>query len=230
VPRLALVADKKVANLGLALQGLGLPLPACQALTPSVTRDELEAEVRGALERALPPVPPAPTSAASVVIVIGARAQLMATAKAVAADLGAPANEITLATERNVWRQSDRVVLSPEAAAEARKGWRWRGHPSVVAIEAPVRPGANKWASAMLRALEPTLCWGVAEASRKGEDLLAWSESLGGLDVLALVDLDGTTTPAAALGTPLPVGRLDGKPATAALWASILCSRLLGDK
>jgi hypothetical protein len=80
----------------------------------------------------------------------------------------------------------------------------------------------------MLRALEPALCWGVAEASRKPEDLAAWSRSLGGIDVLALVDLEGTTTPAAALGAGLPVGTLDGQPATPQLWASILCTRLMG--
>ena len=64
----------------------------------------------------------------------------------------------------------------------------------------------------MLKALEPALCWGVAEASRKPEDLAAWSRSLGGVDVLALVDLEGTTTPAAALGAGVPVGTLDGEP------------------
>ena len=80
----------------------------------------------------------------------------------------------------------------------------------------------------MLRALEPALCWGVAEASRKPEDLASWSRSLGGIDVLALVDLEGTTTPAAALASGVPVGSLDGQPATPQLWASILCARLMG--
>jgi hypothetical protein len=79
----------------------------------------------------------------------------------------------------------------------------------------------------MLRALEPAICWGVAEASHKPEDLAAWSRALGGLDVLALVDLEGTTTPAAALAAAVPVGRLDGQPATPQLWANILCARLM---
>jgi hypothetical protein len=195
---------------------------------PATTREDLEVELRRALSRALPPLPTMPTSAAGVVAVVGPREQVMATAKLIAAEVGAPANEITLATERKVWRQSEHVVPSPEAAAESRKSWRWRGHPSVVAIEAPVRPNVTSWMGEMLRALEPTLCWGVAEASHKPEDLVAWSQALGGLDVLALVDLDGTTTPAAALTTALPVGQLDGKPATAEVWAKVLCSRLTG--
>jgi hypothetical protein len=151
----------------------------------------------------------------------------MATARSVAADVGAPVDEITLATERNVWRQTDQVVLSPEEAAESRRSWRWRGHPSVVAIESPVRPHPTEWTSSMLRALEPTVCWGVAQAAQKPEDLAAWSEALGGLDVLALVGLDDTTSPAAALSTQLPIGRLEGHLATAELWAKLLCSRLI---
>jgi len=220
--------DREISGFGLALQGLGVPLPACQAVLPATTREDLEVELRRALSRALPPLPTMPTSAAGVVAVVGPREQVMATAKLIAAEVGAPANEITLATERKVWRQSEHVVPSPEAAAESRKSWRWRGHPSVVAIEAPVRPNVTSWMGEMLRALEPTLCWGVAEASHKPEDLVAWSQALGGLDVLALVDLDGTTTPAAALTTALPVGQLDGKPATAEVWAKVLCSRLTG--
>ena len=92
------------------------------------------------------------------------------------------------------------MILSAEVAIEERRSWRWRDHPSVVAIEQDVRPERSAWTTEILQALEPTLCWGVAKASHKPEDLAAWSEALGGLDVLALVGLDSTTTPAAALG------------------------------
>jgi hypothetical protein len=167
-----------------------------------------------------------PRSATSVVAVVGPRGQVLETARALAADLGAPPEEVALATQRNVWRHQDRLISSPEAAVEERRSWRWRGHPTVVAIEASVRPNDDGWARTMLEALEPTLCWGVAEASRKPEDISAWSVALGGLDVVALVDLDGTTTPAAALAGSVPVGRLDGQPATPAAWARALCARL----
>jgi hypothetical protein len=219
---------RPVPDLVLALHGLGLPPTACAALSPGTSREALEAELRRALEAALPVLAPMPRSAASVVAVVGPRGQVMETARALAVDLGTPKDEVALATQRNVWRQQDRVIASPEDAVEERRSWRWRGHPSVVAIEVAVRPdGAGAaWAGAMLRAFEPTMCWGVAEASRKPEDVAAWSAALGGLDALALVDLDGTTTPAAALTTSLPVGRLDGHPATPEVWARVLCSRL----
>jgi hypothetical protein len=150
----------------------------------------------------------------------------MSTARVIARDLGASPDEVALATQRKVWRQQDRVIVSAEAAIEERRSWRWRDRPSVVAIEQDVRPERSAWTTSILQALEPTLCWGVAEASHKPEDLTAWSEALGGLDVLALVDLASTTTPAAALAAPIPVGRLDGEPATPALWATLLCARL----
>jgi len=56
--------------------------------------------------------------------------------------------------------------------------------------------------------------------------VLAWSDSLGGLDAIALDGLDDTTTPASILGTGIPVARLDGRPASAALWTALLLERL----
>jgi hypothetical protein len=218
----------EISGLGMALHTLGLPLPACQGIRSARTRDGLESELCRVLQLALPPLPGPPRSPTSVVAVIGPRDQVIAAARAVAADIGAPSEQIAIATQRKVWRRLEHVLGSPEAAAEERRSWRWRDRPSVVAIEQPVRPGGSQWASEMLRALEPALCWGVAEASHKPEDLAAWSQALGGLDVLALVDLEGTTTPAAALAAAVPVGRLDGQPATAQLWASVLCARLMG--
>jgi hypothetical protein len=129
----------------------------------------------------------------------------MSTARGIARDLGAPPDEVALATQRKVWRSQDRVIQSAEVAIEERRSWRWRDHPSVVAIEQEVRPDRSAWTTEILLALEPTLCWGVAKASHKPEDLAAWSDALGGLDVLALVE-----------------------PATPALWATLLCARLMG--
>jgi hypothetical protein len=216
-----------LSELGLALQSLGVPVQACTAVTPTATRETIEGELRRALDLALPALPPAPKSPKSVVAVVGPPNTVMSTAQGIARDLGASPDEVALATQRKVWRPQDRVILSAEVAIEERRSWRWRDHPSVVAIEQDVRPERSAWTTEILQALEPTLCWGVAKASHKPEDLEAWSESLGGLDMLALVELDSTTTPAAALAAPIPVGRLDGEPATPALWATLLCARLM---
>jgi hypothetical protein len=222
------VRPGELSGLGLAVHALGLPLPACQAVRSVTTREELEEELCRALQLALPPLPSRPKLPTSIVAVVGSRDEVMTAARAVVDDIGASRQELAVATQRPVFRSQERVLGPAEEVAEERRTWRWRGRPSVVAIEQPVRAGGTQWASDMLRALEPALCWGVAEASRKPEDLAAWSRSLGGIDVLALVDLEGTTTPAAALGAGVPVGTLDGQPATPQLWASILCTRLMG--
>jgi hypothetical protein len=227
-PPVSLERPGDLSGLGLAVHALGLPLPACQTVRSVTTREELEQELCRALQLALPPLPGPPKLPTSIVAVVGPRDEVMSVARAVTDDIGASREELAIATQRPVWRAQERVLGPVAEVAEERRAWRWRGRPSVVAIEQPVRAGGSPWASDMLRALEPALCWGVAEASRKPEDLASWSRSLGGIDVLALVDLEGTTTPAAALASGLPVGTLDGQPATPQLWASILCARLMG--
>ena len=189
-----------MSGFGWALHGLGLPLTTCQALRPSTTRHSLEAELGRALDLALPPVPSVPRSATSIVAVIGPQDHVLVMAQAVADEIGAAGDEMAIATQRKVWRRQDRIIATPEAAAEERRAWRWRDGPSVVVVEQPVRAGGSPWAAQVLRALRPTLCWGVTEASHKPEDVAAWSRSLGGLDVLAVVDLAGTTTPASMSG------------------------------
>jgi hypothetical protein len=92
-------------------------------------------------------------------------------------------------------------------------------------IDAPLgRPTA--WVAEVLGALEPTVVWGVVEASRKVEDIVSWSNDLGGLDALCLTCLDETVSPASPLRTGLPIALLEGQPATADRWADLLLSRL----
>jgi hypothetical protein len=78
----------------------------------------------------------------------------------------------------------------------------------------------------MIDALEPTMVWGAVDAGRKPEDLFDWSERLGGFDALGVTDVDATVSPAAVLQCGIPVGRLDGQPATPARWTSLLAPRL----
>jgi len=215
-----------------ALAGLGLPAAALVPVSLAITNGsaislaDVETALCRALSQVLAPLPPLPATPSSVVAVVGPRGQVMASARAFAKEIGAPSEEVVLATQRNVWRKDERVVTSPDGAREERRSWRWREHPAVVAVETPLRPYGNDWAADLLRALEPTLCWGVVEGSRKPEDVAAWSASLGGLDALAVVDVCSTTTPAAALGGSVPVGRIDGQEATPEAWAKLLCSRL----
>jgi hypothetical protein len=70
------------------------------------------------------------------------------------------------------------------------------------------------------------MVWGVVGADRKCEDIEAWSDSLGGLDALAVEHLERTVSPASVLRLGIPVARVDGQQATPALWAVLLAERL----
>jgi hypothetical protein len=174
----------------------------------------------------LPAVAQLPRSRASVIAVVGAAQPAMALAKTLAAEVGVAKEDIVVATQRKLWRQQAEPIVDPQAAADQRRSWRWRQTPIVVVVEQAVRPQASGWTRDILQALEPAACWGVAEASRKRDDIEAWSASLGGLDAVALTDLDGTASPAAALGGTVPVSRIDGQAADAAAWSKVIGARL----
>ena len=80
----------------------------------------------------------------------------------------------------------------------------------------------------MLTALEPIATYGVADATRKADDIKAWSDALGGVDCLAINNIEETVSPAAVLSTGIPVDRVDGRRVTPAYWALMLTERLAG--
>jgi hypothetical protein len=98
--------------------------------------------------------------------------------------------------------------------------------PTIVAVNLPPGRSGLTWAREILDQLEPTIAWSIVSAGWKPEDVRDWIERLGGVDAMALTNLDDTVSPAAALDLGLPVGRLDGKPATAIAWSELLVERL----
>jgi hypothetical protein len=79
----------------------------------------------------------------------------------------------------------------------------------------------------MLAIWTPAAVWAVVEATRKPEDLEQWLDGLPRVDALAVQDTDLSADPAAVLARlDTPVALLDGVPATAHRWASLLCERL----
>jgi hypothetical protein len=165
-----------------------------------------------------------PCTRGTVVAVIGPRGVAHHVARAVSVRVGAdPASIATLTARRR--RASDPELTCVEEVLDNRRAWRRRPLPSIAVIDAPLgRPTA--WVAEVLGALEPTVVWGVVEASRKVEDILSWSNDLGGLDALCLTCLDETVSPASPLRTGLPIALLEGQPATADRWADLLLSRL----
>ena len=178
--------------------------------------------------RALPVPAPVPAAPGDVVAMVGPRDAALALARSIAAELGLSDDDVSLAAEDD---DGDGVALgcllpTVPAVIDERCSARWRRRPTVVAVATGVRATGSSFGRRALEALEPSATWGAVPAMCKPEDVLAWSDSLGGLDAIALDGLDDTTTPASILGTGIPVARLDGRPASAALWTALLLERL----
>jgi len=203
---------------------MGLPATYVPA-APSAAA--FEAALRSSLSR-LPAAPAIPKTVGSVVAVVGERGAAMELARELSAEAGLDPDTITLATRRRVPARmpENLVITGSEDALEKRRSWRRRDRPSVVVIDAELAADKPAWAYHVLAALEPEATWGVVDATRKTEDVSAWLNNLGGVDALAVNDIDATTTPAAVLQLDVPVGRIDGRPASPALWAALLTERL----
>ena len=175
----------------------------------------------------LPVPPPLPQGRGSVIVVAGAREAALLLARQLTAELGLDPDGLVFASPSYRGRTIplERRVTGVDDAAEARSSWRRRSRPTVVAIDAPTGL-RGEWARQVIDALEPTAVWGAVDATRKPEDLFEWSEQLGGFDALGVSNLDNTVSPAAVLQCGVPVGRLEGRPATPLLWASLLAARL----
>jgi hypothetical protein len=207
-----------------ALVKMGLPATYVPAV-PSPAA--LEAALRASLTR-LPEAPAMPRSTGSVVAVVGERNAAMEIARDLSAQAGLDPDSITVATRKRMPARTPEhlVINGSEEAAERRRSWRRRERPSVVVIDAELGRDKQGWAYHVLAALEPSATWGVVDATRKTEDVAAWVNGLGGVDALAVNDLDATVSPASVLQLDVPVGRLDGRPASPALWAALLTERL----
>ncbi|MFN8034874.1 MAG: hypothetical protein U0V73_02965 [Acidimicrobiia bacterium] len=190
-----------------------------------------EGDIRLALTerlRTLPTAPPFPATRGSLLAVVGNAESALRIARDLAEELGVPSDDIAFASEFATDEVPAWLHLSdPATAAERRRSWRRRGQLTLVAMDAAPGNLASTWARDVLDALEPSLAWGVVDAARKPEDVLAWTEHLGGLDSYAVEGIEQTVSPAAILKLPIPVARIDGEPATPDHWATILAGRLV---
>jgi hypothetical protein len=211
-----------------ALARLGLPeeIRRAAAAAPAAAGADPSAWLLGLLGD-LPAAPRLPQGPGSVIVVVGARDAALHLSRQLAAELGLDPDSLLIASPNYKGRAvpAERRVASVDAAAEARSSWRRRPRPTVVAVDAPIgRPA--EWARRVIDALEPTMVWGAADATRKPEDLFEWSEQLGGFDAFGISGTEITVSPAAVLQCGIPVGRLEGRPATPLLWAALLAPRL----
>ncbi|MGQ0825076.1 MAG: hypothetical protein ACT4OX_08635 [Actinomycetota bacterium] len=209
-----------------ALARLGLP---ARLIPRGTTPKQMQGALIESLSR-LPVSPLLPDAPGVVVAVVGHGVQPVLLARELADELDIDPDRVVLATREPLgegipaWLQ----VCDAATAEERRRSWRRRPYPTLVACSVPPGRHQLEWARDILDHLEPTCTWAIVDAGWKCEDVQHWAEVLGGLDVLALNQLDETTSPAAVLDLGIPVGRIEGRPATPVAWAEALCSRLVG--
>lgn len=206
-----------------ALKRMGVPA----SLLPADGRLGLVPALYRALSR-MPMAPPVCLQPGEVMAVIGAADRALVLASRLALSIGLDPAEVIVASPAEVGEMgSERMVIGSGAAAESHaEQWATRPRPTVVSIAAAPGSGRETWASNVIEALQPAAVWGVVEATRKPEDVSAWSDAVGQVDALALEDVDATTSPAAVLATGIPVALLDGQLATPEAWTALLAGRL----
>lgn len=204
------------------LATLGLPAPFIPTTSDF---SSLEKALTVSLER-LPQPPDVRPSKGSVIAVVGELVEALDLAESLARKWGRPVEEVVLASQLYKGRSQSDVLRNVRSAEDARRSWSRRNRPTVVAIDAYPGSHDTQWAEHILTALEPIATYGVADATRKSEDIAAWASQLGGVDCLAVNHVDETVSPASILGTGIPIERIDGRKATPAYWAMLLAERL----
>ena len=172
--------------------------------------------------------PPLPRLPGSLLVVVGSGTQARRLGAALAGEMGVDPALVPYASrhpDAYAVATGPLLVRSATEAAERAPGWR-RSEAAVVVVDAAVHGAERTWATHLIGALRPTAVWAVVDATTKAEDIAAWAEDLGGIEALALENLDATVSPASALGLGLPVARLDGQPATAARWVATIVDRV----
>lgn len=207
-----------------ALVRLGVP---ARLVPRGVALRELQGALVETMSR-LPAPPPLPDAPGVVVAVVGAGAEPVLLARELAEELGIDPDCVVLAVQQPLgggipaWLQ----VSDAATAEERRRSWRRRSHPTIVACSLPPGRAGLGWAREILDHLEPTCTWAIVDACWKCEDVQHWSDALGGVDVMALTNLEETVSPASVLDLGIPVGRLDDRVATPVAWAEMLFARL----
>lgn len=206
------------------LVDLGVPRRILEQLPPG--------QGRYTLSQVLSHVPRAPhlvREPASVVVVAGVGEPVIGTASAIARRLGLTDSDIGLAGRFTPRSGYGPWVLTGMSARRLRAATVETENTLVVALGVGV--DASDWsvAAGLVDAFDPDQVWAVVEADRSIRDARRWMGALGDrrpLDAVAACNVTSTTAPAAVLELGVPVGMIDGVPASAVVWAAALSEHL----
>jgi hypothetical protein len=166
-----------------------------------------------------------------VVAVVGESDLALRTAMQMAARADVDPTEIVLAGVMPAVPGHGRRLQTPSALARLRARVP-ADAPTIVAIG--TADDRHDWgvAAEMLDALTAHQVWAAVDARRKVVELRRWLRAVGAhrpVDALAACNTFEAQAPGTMLGLGIPVGWVDGLPATPVVWAAVLSERLADD-
>ncbi|KGM11362.1 hypothetical protein N869_03185 [Cellulomonas bogoriensis 69B4 = DSM 16987] len=175
--------------------------------------------------------PPTARLGEGVLVVAGQGDAALRTATQMAHRAGLNTHEIVLAGHVDPVPGHGRRLQSVAGAGRFRARTD-PSRPTVVALG--VSEDRETWAdtAAMLQALEPDQAWAAVDATRKPVEVRRWLRAVGAdrpFDALAACGAFEAQAPGTVLSLDVPVGWVDGLPATPVVWAAVLSERLADD-
>lgn len=166
-----------------------------------------------------------------VVAVVGESDLALRTALQMAARADVDPTDIVLAGVMPAVPGHGRRLQTPSALARLRARVPTDA-PTIVAIG--TTEDRHDWgvAAEMLDTLTPHQAWAAVDARRKVVELRRWLRAVGAhrpVDALAACNTFEAQAPGTMLGLGIPVGWVDGLPATPVVWAAVLSERLADD-
>lgn len=202
------------------LLALGLPREFCEV-------DELTVRALSAPLETLPFAPAEVEQATGVIAVVGGMPKVRRLSTYLAADATLACREMPRDLAAWLW------IPDAGEARHRRSRWSWRERAVVVGVEGSPASSLRAFSMEMLRNLAPTSLRIIVEAAWSLDAMHHWTDELATLGVpmaLDVVGVEDAAEPASVLQLGLPVATLDGLPATAQRWASILVERIGEDE
>lgn len=167
----------------------------------------------------------------ATVVVVGSGEHALRVASQMAGRAGLDGRDVLLAGEIESVAGHGRRLLTVAAAARHRSRRR-TDVPTVVALGVGAGMTAQSEAATLLAALEPDQAWAVVDARLRVGEMRRLVRAVGAqreVDALAVVGTQEAQAPGVVLDVGVPVGWVDGLPATALVWAALLSERLADD-
>jgi hypothetical protein len=171
---------------------------------------------------AVPTAPPLPRNS-GLVVFVGEAATALETARRMGERHQLWNGDVAVLTRSGDVADVPSWLVIDDLDELANRAARWRQRDGVVPVvlDQGVEAVERAWAAKAITAIEADQVRMVVEAWRLTEDVGRLAGKLGGVDALELVAVADTVEPLAMLDLGIPLGSIEGRPATADLLAAV---------